>query len=56
MLRVLRYARIPLFLHRTHYIKTGEDTEQRIIIQMHSIQRTQTDQSYDIECFLLSRF
>ncbi len=29
---------------RTYCIKTSEDTEQRIIIQMHSIQYPQTDQ------------
>ncbi len=40
---------------RTYYIKTSENTEQRIIIQMYSIQYPQTDQShYDIPWFLLS--
>src|SRR5215469_5911442 len=33
-----------LDLKRTYYVKTSEDTEQRIIIQMHSIQYPQTDQ------------
>ncbi|MFZ0511979.1 MAG: hypothetical protein WAM14_10260, partial [Candidatus Nitrosopolaris sp.] len=40
---------------RTYYIKTSENTEQRIIIQMYSIQHPQTDQSYNIPWFLLSR-
>ena len=39
-----------------HYIKISENTEQRIIIiQMHSIQHPQIDQShYNIPSFLLS--
>ena len=39
------------------YIKTSENTEQRIIIQMYSIQHPQTNQShYNIQWFLLSLF
>jgi len=40
---------------RAHYIKISENTEQRIIIQMHSIQHPQIDSShYNIRWFLLS--
>jgi hypothetical protein len=41
---------------RTYYIKTSEDTEQRIIIQMCSIQYPQIDQyCCDVSWFLLGQ-
>ena len=38
---------------RAHYIKISENTEQRIIIQMHSIQHPQIDSShYNIQMYI----